>query len=423
MKKITFLSIFLSIFSIISGINLLYAQVPYHGIPQFVPQTMEELPGYDWVKMSYGNSQNPAQNQGYSSDPVYKTHQIISHRANDINACLEAVPGIYLETFPIEADWNEDTDGPLATLKLGDDRVSSAHQSSQITYFFTPTNDQNILMVYFAFVAQGPMHHYEENPIFHIEILQGNNQPIEPQPYSHFLVNPQGSSPSPNPNAHSVNFLQCGNTPYDYRLWSNWIPVAFDLRDYIGQEIRLRMTVKDCLFQAHYAYAYFTAKGASGAIVSDTSNGLITLQVPWGFASYKWYRNNDRMGEIAHKITLSAEEENEEYRCVATSRTGAEVEFRNDNRDIGTLTNSLEPEKKISIYPNPATDRIVIENVASETALSLFITDITGKMIRSLTIDNGKKQNIDIRFLTPGLYFLQLKEGTHIKGTYKLIKQ
>ena len=87
---------------------------------------------------------------------------------------------------------------------------------------------------------------------------------------------------------------------------------------------------------------------------------------------------------------------------------------------------SAAPESTIdiSIYPNPTADILNLSFRGTTSArLSLNILNAEGKMIRSNTPTQGKvKESIDVRSLTNGLYYLQVKSSdgnTFIKSFIK----
>jgi hypothetical protein len=86
-------------------------------------------------------------------------------------------------------------------------------------------------------------------------------------------------------------------------------------------------------------------------------------------------------------------------------------------RDIHTGINQVAAQLKgIAVYPNPATDRVVVET-ATEAMVTLF--DITGKKQLNQQIQLGAN-TIDVEALQPGIYFLQF-ESNGIVETRKLV--
>ncbi|MQP24994.1 T9SS type A sorting domain-containing protein [Flavobacterium sp. LMO8] len=63
-------------------------------------------------------------------------------------------------------------------------------------------------------------------------------------------------------------------------------------------------------------------------------------------------------------------------------------------------------EKSISIYPNPTTNKIYIENNSQKTIKKILIFDTSGKILLE---KDSFDQNIDISGFQNGIYFIQLK--------------
>lgn len=58
------------------------------------------------------------------------------------------------------------------------------------------------------------------------------------------------------------------------------------------------------------------------------------------------------------------------------------------------------------IYPNPTSDLLNIENLTEKT--SIKITDSTGKLLKEVISDNTKTQQINIKHLSPGIYYINI---------------
>jgi hypothetical protein len=74
-------------------------------------------------------------------------------------------------------------------------------------------------------------------------------------------------------------------------------------------------------------------------------------------------------------------------------------------------------ENSLNFYPNPSKGilNIEIKNNPSKNN-SMFIYDITGKIVKQLSFENSSTslENINLKDLNPGVYFLKLKLGEKI---------
>lgn len=89
------------------------------------------------------------------------------------------------------------------------------------------------------------------------------------------------------------------------------------------------------------------------------------------------------------------------------------------------LTTFTAPESGIflSIYPNPTTDKIILETgdeLPAETGYRLFNAE--GKNI-SVGIVTASVTSIDLSSCAAGIYFLKIQTDTRILAVYKIIKK
>lgn len=78
----------------------------------------------------------------------------------------------------------------------------------------------------------------------------------------------------------------------------------------------------------------------------------------------------------------------------------------------------LKEEVKLSVYPNPANDRLYISNLTDSHKITFSIIDLLGKTIINESLDSDY---IDISMLESGVYFIQLNTENKI-STAKFIK-
>lgn len=330
-KKYTLIFVFLILMTGIGD-----AQSYYHGIPRLTQDTISDLDNLPWVKLSYGSFANPEVTTG----SLPETHKIFNTFEIDPVACVQPSLGAdsILYTLPNIPDWDFAVDGSVKAMRLGDAQQYGV-QSSRITYYISPSHEENIVVIYFASILQNPDHPYEENPIFTIEVVQENDQPLLPLGDYSFVLNPQGNSEQPNPDAAVVNYNACDSMDAFYRIyWINWLPVAFNLKNFEGENLKLRITVKDCIWTAHFAYVYFTPK-ISKAYLTVLNNDVdsITLVAPAGFVNYKWTVDGQFVAEgVNRTATLPNILPRSVIICEVTSATGAvsQISFENTQFEL-----------------------------------------------------------------------------------------
>lgn len=91
----------------------------------------------------------------------------------------------------------------------------------------------------------------------------------------------------------------------------------------------------------------------------------------------------------------------------------------NVNRQIPTAVSGMQ-KLQVNVFPNPFTDQITVSGIKNRA--QVVVTDLSGKTVAEyLNVLNN--QTIDrLNNLNPGMYLLQIKEGT-IRTTVKLIKK
>jgi hypothetical protein len=87
---------------------------------------------------------------------------------------------------------------------------------------------------------------------------------------------------------------------------------------------------------------------------------------------------------------------------------------------ISTATTRYDREK-ITISPNPATDRILISGLHQGISV-LELMDANGKIIQVIYPEPDDEQSIKLSDLTPGLYILRVISSNSV-NTYKVVKR
>jgi len=86
--------------------------------------------------------------------------------------------------------------------------------------------------------------------------------------------------------------------------------------------------------------------------------------------------------------------------------------------------NTVEPEIVISVYPNPASDKVFVNlNTSSVSADDVFLFDIPGKQypVNPVKISDQLIE-IDLSAIKSGMYFLRIKTPDELK-VFRIIRQ
>lgn len=163
-----------------------------------------------------------------------------------------------------------------------------AHQAESLSFTYSIPSTLTVFSVIFnyAVVLQDYNHQLYEKPRFRARIIDlSTNSPLPCVDFdfvtSAALLGFQ-ISPSSPPNA-----------PIYYK---DWTPVSINLTPYIGRTIMLEFITNDCVYNAHFGYAYVDVNTNCNGAISGTNicqgNNSITLTAPFGFQSYQWYSDN-----------------------------------------------------------------------------------------------------------------------------------
>jgi Secretion system C-terminal sorting domain len=77
---------------------------------------------------------------------------------------------------------------------------------------------------------------------------------------------------------------------------------------------------------------------------------------------------------------------------------------------IRTLGSASAGTATVSIYPNPATDRLHVTTSAN-TAFNILIVDVQGRVVRQVAVASGNTTDITISDLVKGIYFAEILTG------------
>lgn len=269
------------------------------------------------ITCTYGSFSNPYQNigvvdQGASSQNSRHTLQYTDELDPRTNSQLHTIP-------PCE----------LYSVRLGNWNTGSEAES--ISYdFYVDTTEASILLLKYAAVLEDPGHTAAEQPRFKFELLDQNNNMIDPTCGSADYI------------ANSSLGWNAGNSGV---LWKDWTYVGTDLSNYHGQTIRIRLTTYDCDQSGHYGYAYFNLNCKKKVITVETCGEMMqnTYTAPSGFA-YRWYYQNTPNNVIStnQSLTIDVQGQSGVLCCQVSSLNNSNCYF--------VLRTSLAPRYPLSIF-------------------------------------------------------------------------
>lgn len=278
------------------------------------------------------------------------SHRLITTSQTDPCRCYQ-IGNLYPHEDYLLPSWSGDGETQDTVVMLGcnvcSGGCSPCSGNSQIEYWFYPQEEKSTLLVLFSFALENVIFHEASyNPRFYIEVLDGetenliqngyypteasngtaNEVPNTNWPYSRFLAVPSGSNSAQDHyvwsdalqlNTYYWAFPQATPTLFPYRecpssqtfghseynvAWFEAKPIAFDLSSYAtqGKSVKLRIRVRGCFAQYHWAYALFAAKmvqGVGGTAISTDEQPMFHLSAPWGFLenTYEWHYGYDSL--------------------------------------------------------------------------------------------------------------------------------
>jgi len=191
--------------------------------------------------------------------------------------------------------------GGTSSARLGNSNTGA--EAEELTYTVSVTAQTALFIYKYAVVLENPAGHLpNEQPGFGVRILDVNGNPVGGNCGLYDVYGGQVGQ----------NFQTCGGV-----TWLPWSTVGIDLTAYIGQNILVEFTTRDCLLSGHFGYAYIAAECAPMTLnlaycAGDTQ---ITLTAPLGFQQYEW-----NPGALSgQQITIPTPSLGTVYTCTMTS--------------------------------------------------------------------------------------------------------
>ncbi len=214
-----------------------------------------------------------------------------------------------------------------------------------------------------------------------------------------------------------------GTAPYTY-IWNNGVS-NLNLVNIQGGDYTITITdFHNCIFNNSYTV------NANDSLIMDadiihsnegSDNGSIIVSVSGGGGEYTYSWDSGQQTPVLTGLAPGS------YTITVTDEAGC---FITETFMIGTVNveSDLTAEEAVKVYPNPASQVLYVETTAgfcTEAGISVDITNIVGKNVKSLYFDNtggAEKINIDVGDMYPGIYIITVKCGNKVKQS-KFVKR
>ena len=305
------------------------------------------------VEATYGDFANPYSHNGIVDHGSESSNSI--HTVHTVPDEYDPRTGYQLKTVPKDA---------VASVRISNWAEVDNVASGSIAYTYTVTDEADVLKVRYAAVLQYEDEHEEEGQTrIIVEVFDAETgELLSPCTRSEFnakgvsqdkvrqwheYVPPEGLTKLPNPI-----------------MWSDWSLIGINLGDYVGRKIKIRITLRACVMNYHFAYAYFVLDCDDGKIDGVAcGEHPDTLSVPEGFY-YHWYKTYDPIG---------AKVSDENFISIApddTSTYSVRLIFPEDSSCYFTLTTSTLPQEpaadmQYSISSTDCRNQVTFSNTSS----------------------------------------------------------
>lgn len=184
----------------------------------------------------------------------------------------------------------------LASVRLGGEwRVYGGNIAQSITYTIPITEGIGLIEFQYAVVAQSGGHDSNDQPRFTLEIYDANGTQLGECMRADFRP-PRDDSDWQSQGGESSGWYKADVLLTNFKdvYWRDWTLVAFNVEEYVGSSIQIKITNRACALGEHWGYIYFTLGCADGKLqrsgCEDPNNQY--LIAPDGF-DYEWERPFD----------------------------------------------------------------------------------------------------------------------------------
>lgn len=230
-----------------------------------------------------------------------------------------------LPYVPTQFNTHDTTPGAVNTnitksIRIGDGcsngSANSNYSGAQLNYTMRVTEDNAMMYIYYAIVAEAPGHGQKGNPTFIIRAMKKNNAGQWTQisdTLAYFISSTLPTDHTDDcPNMGYVTLAAAGQTGwhqngtgYNGVVYKDWEKVCINLSNHLYEEIQIQVIIYDCIYNAHYAYAYIAGECRPMTIQTTgcpagLSTDVTTLTAATNMQNYVWYASEYGVGEPAN---------------------------------------------------------------------------------------------------------------------------
>lgn len=236
--------------------------------------------------------------------------------------------GNHLPYVPTQFNTNDTTPGAINTnitksIRIGDGCSSGSGSSgdpyggAMLKYTMRVTEDNAMMYIYYAIVAEAPGHGQRGNPTFVIRAMKKNNAGNWTQ-ISDTLAYYISSTPSTDHSHDCVNMgyvtLAANDNETGWHssgsvYYKDWEKVCINLSNHLYDTLQIQVLIYDCWYNAHYAYAYIAGECrpmiiSTSGCPAGLSTDVTTLTAATNMRNYVWYASEWGVGEPATQFNF-----------------------------------------------------------------------------------------------------------------------
>ena len=211
--------------------------------------------------------------------------------------------GDHLPFVPTQYNTNDTTAGFVNTnlthsIRIGDDCAAGSstndYGAAALYYNTHVIPDNAIMILYYAIVAENPDHGIAQNPVLTIRVLKqtanGNwvlNDTLALMISTTSATNGGSVILESDYNTNGWHQYGSGSSKVVYKDWSK---VMLNLSNYMYENLRIEVSISDCYYNFHYAYAYVAGECRPVRLTIDPecADCEATITAPRGMLQYEW---------------------------------------------------------------------------------------------------------------------------------------